>query len=74
MNAIRTITATPEFGDTESILSLYRNFMNDITLTGHDLFAFLTTPTPEREEFFAVHCTCTYSSTDNIVTPTFTAL
>lgn len=73
MNA-QTLTAAPQSSNTEALLDAFRQYTGNTSENTDSLFTFLTTPTPEREEFLVTCCTCTYSSTDNIVTPTYTAL
>lgn len=70
----KTITTAMQSSNTEPLLTAYQRYTGDNTVTADSLFDFLSTPTPEREEFLSVCCTCTYSSTENIVTPTYTAL
>lgn len=70
----KTITAAIQLSNTKTLLNAYRQYTGDSTYTSDNLFDFITTPTPEREEFIATYCTCTYSSTDNIIAPTYTAL
>lgn len=70
----RTLTAAPQASNTQALLDAYRQYTGDNTVTANSLFDFFSTPTPEREEFLLTCCTCTYSSTANIVIPTYTAL
>ena len=63
-----------QVSNTNTLLTAYRQYTGKAILTADDLFAFVTTPTPERDEFLATYCTCTYSSTDNIVITNYTPL
>lgn len=70
----KTVTAAPQSSNTEALLDAYRQYTGDNTLAIDSLFDFVSTPTPQREEFLAAHCTCSYLSINNIVIPTYTAL
>ena len=69
----RTITTALTATDTRPLLASYRLYRGDSTLTENDLYLFLTTPTPEREEYLVNHCTCSHTIINNIVSPIYTA-
>lgn len=74
MTNYRTITAAIQSSNTEALLDAYRRYTGNDAFTSDELFDFLITPTPQREEFLTANCACIYSSTDNIFTPTYEAL
>lgn len=74
MNESRTITATIEVNNVTAMFTTYQRYLGNNQATYDDLFHFLSSPTPEREEFLALHCSCSYSSTGNIVSPKYKSL
>lgn len=74
MNDDRTITAAIEVNNVTPLFAIYKRFINDEQATYDDLFSFLTTPSPEREEFLSEHCLCYYTSSNNIVLTKYKAL
>lgn len=73
MNTSQTILTAPEATVSDRMLQLFQEYQDNIELTLTDLFAFLTTPTAEREEFFALYCHKDYSSNDQIIIQHITA-
>lgn len=67
MNNDQTITAAIEVNNVTTMFTAYQKFTGNNQVTYDDLFSFLTTPTPEREEFLAKYCSYNYSSAGNIV-------
>nr|DAD67474.1 MAG TPA: hypothetical protein [Siphoviridae sp. cttdo1] len=69
----KNITAM-QVSNTDVLLTAYRRYSgNNIAITD-DLFAFITTPTPERDVFLITYCNCTISVSENIVLSTYTPL
>lgn len=70
----KTITAAFQISNSDELLNAYRKFCGNNAVVSDDLFAFLTTPAPEREEFLTLNCTCDYSSSDTIIISTYALL
>lgn len=73
MNMTRTLTAIQVIR-TDELLSSYRQFSGKQIATADELFAFLITPTPERNSFLSTNCAHTLSVSDNVVLSTYSAL
>lgn len=63
-----------QISNADALLNAYRRYSENSTATADDLFAFITTPTPERDVFLINYCTCTISVSENIVLSTYTPL
>ena len=55
MNDDKTITAAIETSNVTALLAAYRKFTSSSGATTDEFFRFITTPTPEREEFLALY-------------------
>lgn len=70
---MNTLLTSPEATISDRMLQGYQQYQDNSELTFTDLFAFLTTPTAEREEFIALYCNKSYNSNDQIITQHITA-
>ena len=60
-----TPVAAPQFSDMTAALAIYRTFMGNTILGMSDLVTFVTSPSPERDEFLALF-TVEYRSVNNL--------
>ena len=74
MNDDKTITAAIETSNVTALLAAYRKFTSSSGATTDEFFRFITTPTPEREEFLALYCSSTSSVSGPIIQTNYNAL
>ncbi|UVV77412.1 hypothetical protein NXW84_06590 [Bacteroides fragilis] len=74
MNDDKTITAAIETSNVTALLAAYRKFTSSSRATTDEFFRFITTPTPEREEFLALYCSSTSSVSGTIIQTNYNAL
>lgn len=62
-----SILTAPEVIFSSALLEKFQLYTVNSEADVSDLFSFLTTPTAEREEFFALYCDKSYSSIDQVI-------